>query len=144
MIGLCCAGLLAATLAPIVQNWRAVPSDDLPWSYYPMFSQPVGDSYEVTHVVGIDRGRREHVVPYRYVSTGGLNEVRGYTRRAVHDDAQRFCAAVAQRLRAHPQAAPAELREVVVRTGDYVLTAFYAGRIEARSLTEHARCPVEP
>jgi hypothetical protein len=141
-IGLGCAAALALTLAPVTENWKQAPADDFPLSYYPMFSQPVGETYRVTHVVGLDRDGREHVIPYRYLGKAGLNEVRLSVRRAARREPQRFCERVAAELAADASPELRSVRQLVLRTGVYALEPFYAGRIEARSIEEHARCRV--
>ena len=141
-IALFCAGLLAVTLAPVAQNWAKHPVDGFPFSYYPMFAERVGETYRVTHVVGIDRSGREHVVPFRYLGEGGMNEVRVHVRREARRDPRGFCRQVAVTLR---ERAPEDLRgvqQLVVRTGLYDMQSYYAGRIEPRSEREHARCRV--
>jgi hypothetical protein len=136
------AALLAVTLAPIAQNWAEAPADGFPFSYYPMFSHPVGETYRVTHVVGLDADGREHVIPYGYLGTGGLNEVRVYVERAAHQHPKQFCEEVAARLSARPSDDLRHVRELVVRTGAYVMESFYAGAIQARSQREHVKCRV--
>jgi hypothetical protein len=141
-VGLFCIGLLAATLAPVAQNWAQAPSDEFPFSYYPMFSRRLGETYRVTHVVGIDRAGREHVVPYRYLGSGGFNQVRVAVERAARHDPRRLCERVAVELGAHADAELAGLEELAIRSGAYVLESFYTGRLEQRSGREHARCRV--
>ena len=137
-----CTGLVAATLAPVTQNWARDARDGFPFSYYPMFSRRLGETYRVTHVVGVDRDGREHVVPYRYLGLGGLNQVRVTVQRAARREPRRFCEQVAANLRAQPTDELRGVREIVLRTAAYVMSSFYAGRIEARSTREHARCRV--
>jgi hypothetical protein len=137
-----CAGLLALTLAPVAQNWADEPRDDFPFSYYPMFSRPLRGTYDVTHAVGIDGEGREHVVPFRYLGRGGFNQVRVQAQRAAHEDARGFCERVATAVREGPTADQRDVRKIAIRTGRYLLTAFYEGRIEPRSAREHARCRV--
>ncbi len=140
--GLFCAGLLALTLAPVAQNWARDPRDDFPFSYYPMFSRPLGATYEVTHVVGIDHDGDEHAVPFGYLGHGGFNQVRIHVSRAARDDARRLCKRVAAAVSADPSAALRDVKTIVVRSGRYLLRAFYQGRIEPRFAHEHARCSV--
>jgi hypothetical protein len=139
-----CTAMLAATLAAVRENWKDKPEDGFPFSYYPMFSRRLGETYRVTHVVGVDGDGREHVIPYGYLGTGALNEVRQHVRRAARRSPDEFCAQVAAELGAEPDADGdlRGVREIVIRTGAYVLKSFYAGRIEARSEREHARCRV--
>lgn len=141
-IGLFCTGLLAVTLAPVAQNWAKEPRDDFPFSYYPMFSRPIGETYEVTHVIGLDGERREHVIPARYLGRGGFNEVRMTVWRAARENAPRFCLRVAERLHDGATADLRGVRKLVIRSGHYSLPAFYEGRIELRGKREHARCRV--
>jgi hypothetical protein len=140
--GLFCVGLLALTLAPVAQNWARDPRDDFPFSYYPMFSRPLGATYEVTHVLGIDRDGHEHVVPFGYLGHGGFNQVRVHVSRAARDDARRFCERVAAAVRAEPSAELRDVQTIAVRSGRYALRAFYEGRLEPRLAWEHARCLV--
>ena len=137
--------MLIATLAPVTQNWSEAPSDGFPFSYYPMFAEPVGPTYPVTHALARDAEGRERVVPYRfYKKSGGLNEVRQHVAREAHGDPLRLCSQVLANLRT---AGTPELRateEIVLLTGSYRLDAFYAGRMERDMTHEHARCRAAP
>jgi hypothetical protein len=141
-IALFCAGLLAFVIAPVAQNWMPHPVDGFPFSYYPMFAERVGETYRVTHVVGIDGAGREHVIPFGYLGVGGLNEVRVHVQREARHDPQRFCQRVATALNERATGELRDVQQLVIRTGRYLLDSFYAGRIEPRSMREHARCPV--
>jgi len=80
------AALLGAVITPVRQNWRPVPRDGFPLSYYPMFSARRRRTGTVTHLVGVDADGRSRVLHYRHAGTGGLNQVRRQIRRSVTED----------------------------------------------------------
>ena len=138
------AAMLIATLAPVVQNWSEAPSDGFPFSYYPMFAQPVGPTYPVTHALARSSQGDERVVPYRYFKRGGFNEVRQYVAREAHLDPPRLCQRVLMNLRTNGTPELRQTDELVLLTGAYRLESFYAGRLEREATHEHARCRAAP
>lgn len=79
--------LISATLLwPVKENWQPKPQDDFPLSYYPMFSHKRKATYAMPYLLGYDAQQNRHLIPYRYVGTGGFNQVRRQMRKMVRQD----------------------------------------------------------
>jgi len=86
---------LGAVIWPVVQNWRRMPRDGFPFSWYPMFSARRGKTSSVTCVIGVDLNGNQHQLHYRYAGFGGHNQVRRQLNRmAVEGRAGDTCAFV--------------------------------------------------
>ncbi|HXG83618.1 MAG TPA: hypothetical protein VNI84_06285 [Pyrinomonadaceae bacterium] len=55
--------LLVLVLSPIVENWRAKPTDGFPLSHFPMFTSKRDKMESVTHLVGLDASGNRYVIP---------------------------------------------------------------------------------
>jgi hypothetical protein len=135
--------VVCLVLSPIVQNWRAIPRDSFPLSYYPMFSKARSDQVRVTYLVGIDKQGRRYRISYRCAGTGGLNQVRKQILKRVADgDADQICRALAARV-ARKQSGPlAQVETVAIVTGQYRLSDYIGGQLTPTSLIIEASCPV--
>lgn len=136
--------LLVAVLLPIRENLKADPKDNFPLSYFPMFSEVRGETYKVTHLVGLDAESNRHTVRYTFAGTGGLNQVRRQIRKTVREGgAAGLCESVAARLAKSKQKSLASVSRIQVVTGEYRLNEFFAGdRTPVKEVT-HATCNVE-
>src|SRR5262245_58596724 len=83
--GLLSVAMLGSVLWPIQQNWRAIPKDSFPLSYYPMFSQKREATESFYYVVGRDSEGARHYVPRRWIGQGGQNQVRKNMRRIIEE-----------------------------------------------------------
>lgn len=71
-----------ALLWPIRENFREKPRDNFPLSYFPMFSQKRGTTYEVYYLLGYDaQGQRHYHLSHKLAGKGGLNQVRRQLRK---------------------------------------------------------------
>ena len=75
-----------ATLLPVKENWRERPKDSFPLSYYPMFTQKRGESYEVSYLVGVEADGEKRNLPYRLAGGGGFNQVRRQINKTISQD----------------------------------------------------------
>ena len=117
------AGMIAAVLWPVRQNWRRRPVDGFPLSYYPMFSAKRRATARVIHLVGVQAGGRRVSIPYCCAGEGGLNQVRRQIGRACREGrAAALCALVAEDVCRRPALADVvevELVESTYRLDDY-------------------------
>jgi hypothetical protein len=136
--------MLCAVLSPLKENWSAKPRDSFPLSYFPMFSDRRGETYEVTYLVGLDSSQNRRKIKHTYAGTGGFNQVRRQIRNTVRrGGAAELCQAVAARVARVTRGALAEVNQVRVVTGEYRLNAFFAGDRTPVAEETHAVCNVE-
>lgn len=131
--------LLAVVAWPVVENGRDKPHDGFPLSYYPMFSHKRDAHYKVTYLVGLDADGHRRAISYKLVGTGGFNQVRRQIRRAAREGrAEALCADVAMRLT--QRSAFADLRQVAVLTGTFVLDGYFQEHQTPIREKTHATC----
>jgi len=136
--------MLVVVLLPIRENWKAKPKDDFPLSYFPMFSEVRGETYKVTHIVGLDARANRHLVRHTFAGTGGLNQVRRQIRKTVREGGSaNLCQSVAARVAKSKQTALAEVSQIRIVTGEYKLNEFFAGDRKPVREVIHATCGVE-
>ena len=93
------AVLIGALIWPIRENWRKKPKDNFPLSYYPMFSHKRDNTYTMRYFVGYDSTRNRYCIPYKYLGTGGFNQVRRQVRKKIKSgDREELTRQVAVRL----------------------------------------------
>lgn len=68
--------IAVAILWPITENFKRKPADSFPLSYYPMFSSKRGSGYSLNYIIGYDAANTRYYIPYKYIGSGGLNQVR--------------------------------------------------------------------
>lgn len=94
--------LLGLILLPILENWKKRPTDDFPFSYYPMFSHKRSSVYTLPHVVGLTKEGKQITMPHHLVSAGGMNQSRRQLNRIVREGnsarLDRLCHSIAQRV----------------------------------------------
>lgn len=119
---------LGAVLWPVRQNWRSLPLDGFPFSYYPMFSAQRGGTSSVTCVLGVDSHGQRHSVHYRHAGFGGLNQVRRHLRRmAIEERAGETCAFVIANLARERPALLGRFVAVQLVTRTYRLDEYFGG-----------------
>jgi hypothetical protein len=124
-------GLLAVA-SPVWQNWRDVPRDSFPLSYYPMFSQDRGQTVDVIHIVGFDSERTRHVIPITFAGDGGFNQVRKQINRTyAQGRLQSMCEQVGRRLTASEADPYADIVEVLIVRGTFKISDYFAGKKHA-------------
>jgi hypothetical protein len=122
------AVILVAVLSPVIENWRRDPNDSFPLSYYPMFTDRREEVPRFNHVIGRDGQGNRITIPYSYIGSGGMNQVRRQINRSVsRGDAPRLCQAVASRLARTSRAPYADVRSLEVVTGSYRLATYFGG-----------------
>ncbi|MEM6264594.1 MAG: hypothetical protein AAGI38_18930, partial [Bacteroidota bacterium] len=118
--------LLLAVASPIVENWKKKPKDSFPLSYYPMFAKKREAHYSEYHLVGYDSQKNRHVIPYKYVGTGGFNQVRRQViKRCKSDEAEVLGKSVAKRLAASKDPRLRNLDRVEVVKATYHLENYF-------------------
>ena len=119
--------LVAATLAPVVQNWRENPRDDFPFSHYPMFSSERRQLHRQTHAVGITDGGERVPISHRRIGTGGANAVRRQLSRVLREgsveEMQSYCEAIAARVAASDSRS--SIQEVRLVSARYDLAGYF-------------------
>ncbi|MDN5211349.1 hypothetical protein QQ020_04785 [Fulvivirgaceae bacterium BMA12] len=120
--------MILAVVWPVRQNWQENPKDDFPLSYYPMFSHQRKSTHSLPYFVGYDVSGRRYCIPYKYLGTGGFNQVRRQiNKHARQGDVEKLTGKVARRL-ARCQEAPfnklvrVEMVRGRFRLDDYFLT----------------------
>ena len=134
--------IVGAVLWPVIENWRKLPRDGFPLSYYPMFSAKRSARVRVTHLVGVDAAGQRYPLSYLYAGSGGLNQVRRQIYRIVKQgQAADLCLRVALRVERRPMGLPAEIVTVQVVTGEYRLADYFRGKKAPLSEIIHASAP---
>lgn len=77
--------VLLAVAWPVQENWKSVPKDNFPLSYFPMFSAKRSKTYKVHYVVGYDADGRRYPLSYKLCGKGGFNQVRRQIRKAAKE-----------------------------------------------------------
>ncbi|MDQ3664995.1 MAG: hypothetical protein M3410_00115 [Acidobacteriota bacterium] len=136
--------MILAVLSPIVENFRARPTDGFPLSHYPMFSARRDETATVYHLAGFDETGNRQLIRYSYAGTGGLNQVRRQIRRRVQrDEAQKLCEQVAARIVRRDRKQLAQVTSVQVMEGTYNLNDYFNGKQTPVEEKVHAVCRVE-
>lgn len=121
--------LVAATLAPVVENWRENPRDDFPFSHYPMFSSERRELHRQTHAVGITEGGERVPISHRRIGTGGANAVRRQLSRVLREgsveELQSYCDAIAARVAASDSRSSRAIQEVRLVSARYDLAGYF-------------------
>ena len=134
---------IGAVLWPIMRNWQESSEDDFPLSHYPMFSAKRPEKVRVTHLVGVDRDERRHLIPYKYAGGGGMNQVRRQINRIVREGkADALCQTVAARISLEEEGRFTGVTTVRVVTGKYRLADYFGGDKSPVSENVRASCPV--
>jgi len=90
--------MIGVVFSPIVKNWEKKPQDSFPLSHYPMFSEKRNRNMSLTYMVGIGTRGERYKIPYAYVGSGGLNQVRKQIRKRVDKgEANGLCQSVASK-----------------------------------------------
>ena len=135
--------MVAATLRPVLENWRDEPRDGFPLSYYPMFTARRRRTVRVTHLLGIDTQGERHIIPCRYAGTGGLNQVRKHIAATVSwGGADELARSVARRISRGSAGMLETVVKVQVVTGAYDMDRYFRGKRRPKSEEVHAECPV--
>ncbi len=135
---------IGAVLWPVTQNWRKIPKDSFPLSYYPMFSAKRSKKATVHYLVGLGARGERHLIPYTYAGTGGLNQVRRQINRVVRGGrADTLCRIVAAKVAQEEEDRFGGVVTVQVVTGEYRLTDYFTGNRDPVSERVRASCRVE-
>ncbi|GAB4497027.1 MAG: hypothetical protein OHK0019_29830 [Saprospiraceae bacterium] len=118
--------LLSAILWPIRENWQKEPKDAFPLSYFPMFSLKRDTTCRVNYFVGFDNRGNRVVIPYRFVGSGGFNQVRRQINKKVRQGkGDALAQKVSKRLSKTSMAPYTELKRVALCTGTYDLDCYF-------------------
>lgn len=137
---------VGAVLWPIVQNWRRVPSDGFPLSYYPMFNVKRSGKARVTFLVGVGANGERYPLHFRYAGSGGQNQVRRQIYRMVNEGrAGELCERVIAKLARENPRLHRRLAAVQAVTCTYRLDDYFGGG-SRQPLREriHATVVVQP
>src|SRR5262245_37223361 len=123
--------MLGAVLWPIQQNWREEPQDSFPLSYYPMFSQKREPTESFYYVVGRDAQGARRLIPRKWISRGGQNQVRKNLRRIIKEDrGNELAKSIAKRLAQENEQPWSQIVSVAVVSRQYVMDDFFHGKKE--------------
>jgi len=129
--------IVAAVVAPVVQNFRIKPHDSFPLSHYPMFSAARGEVVEVTHLDGCTSGGERVVLRCSLLGPGGTNQHRKQIRRiANRRHPERTTDRVARRV--GKQTGYANVVSVRLVTCSDRLADWFGGRLVPHSEIVHA------
>lgn len=118
--------LLFAILLPIKENWRTKPKDGFPLSYYPMFSLKRGETNTLNYFVGYDANNNRYHLPYKYVGSGGFNQVRRQINKQCRKGKEaRLTKKVARRLAKCKDAPFNTLQRIELVRGTYHLENYF-------------------
>ena len=135
---------VGAVLWPLQENWRDKPRDNFPLSYYPMFSTKRDAIETFYYLVARDEQGNRHLVPYKYISPGGLNSVRRQVRRIVREGrGQELAESVARKLSRRDNLPWSKVVAVSVVKGKYSVDDFFHGRKEPVEEEIKGSSPVE-
>jgi predicted DCC family thiol-disulfide oxidoreductase YuxK len=135
--------LMGATVAPIAQNWSPQPTDNFPFSYYPMFSQRRGETYEVNYIVGIDAAGNRNRLSHELAGDGGFNQTRRQINRLIRENRTRgLCRAVAQSVARDTAPPSQEVVTVQLVTGWFRFADYFRGTKAPEKEVVRASCPV--
>jgi predicted DCC family thiol-disulfide oxidoreductase YuxK len=137
------AFLLAATLAPVAQNWSPAPRDNFPFSYYPMFSAKRKETYRVNYIVGLDPRGQRHQIPHDFAGDGGFNQTRRQMDKLIRTDhAATLCQAIAGAVAREAGAPFNEIATVQLVTGTFRFADYFGANKAPLEERVHASCPV--
>jgi len=121
--------LILLVLSPIIENWRAKPTDGFPLSHFPMFTSKRDETANVTHLVGLDMNGNRYVIPHRFAGTGGMNQVRKQISKSARnkEDAPKLCQTVAEKVAQRRSERYSKIVKVVIVSGEYNLNDYFAG-----------------
>jgi hypothetical protein len=129
-----------AVLFPITENFKKKPQDNFPLSYYPMFSHKRDKDYALSYVVGYDMTGARHQVPYRYIGSGGFNQVRRQVNRYVREETpEKIAKRTCKRLSRCDEAPYNNLVRVEVITGIYNMDNYFING-DTKPLSEKVLC----
>jgi len=135
--------LMGAVLSPIVQNWRAIPKDNFPLSYYPMFSEKRGAIYIVSYLVGLDGEGNRQLIPHQFAGTGGFNQTRRQINKLEREGkSDVLCRAVAGKLARKAVSPYNGIVTIRVVTGRFRFADYFAGKKAPLNERVRASCQV--
>ncbi len=118
--------LIILVSSPLSENWQQKPKDSFPLSYYPMFSLKRGKTHSLYHIVGYDKAENRYVIPYKYVGSGGLNQVRRQINKICRKgEGDKLARKVAKRLAKKTKVPFSRLERVEVIRATYTLEDYF-------------------
>lgn len=115
-----------SVLYPLKENFTNLPKDNFPLSYYPMFSAKRKPTQTLNYLIGYDSQYNRYTIPYRFVSSGGFNQVRRQINKKVrNDDFDKIVVKLASRLRRSKEPPFNKLVSVQLIRGTYHLDTYY-------------------
>jgi predicted DCC family thiol-disulfide oxidoreductase YuxK len=143
MAGALGALLLAATLAPVAQNWRPTPKDNFPFSYYPMFAAKRSETYSVNYIVGLDAQGQRHQIPHDFAGDGGFNQTRRQLGKLIRtDQATTLCQTIAAAIAQQPGPPFSDIATVRLVTGTFRFADYFGANKTPLEERAHASCVV--
>lgn len=117
---------LLAVFAPVMENWKPVPQDNFPLSYYPMFSQKRSENYALNYIVGYDAAGQRYIIPYQYAGNGGFNQVRRQiNKKCRKGDAYKLAKKVAKSIRKSGNADLKRIECIEIVCGQYHIDDYF-------------------
>jgi len=137
--------LMAATLAPVSQNWQPEPKDNFPFSYYPMFAAKRSETYHVNYIVGLDAHGKRHTIPHAFAGDGGFNQTRRQMDKLIRTDrAATLCQTIVGELAQEGGPPFRDIATVQVVTGTFRFADYFGGNTAPLEERVQASCPFAP
>lgn len=115
-----------AVLWPVTENLKNEPVDNFPLSYYPMFSAKRSATQSLNYFVGYDYNYNRYIIPYRFIGSGGFNQVRRQLNKNVRNEQyDKVVKKVSKRLMRSREAPFDKLVTVQLVRGKYHLNTYY-------------------
>ncbi|MGE0173270.1 MAG: hypothetical protein AB7T49_10805 [Oligoflexales bacterium] len=134
-IFLCCAVVL-----PVRENFADRPSDDFPFSSYPMFNGEVREHVIVNHFYGFDQNGQKHLLPARWLSMGAYNQTKSQLREYISSGrSKKVCARMLRRTKTKWNG-ESPITHVQFVSATYDTDAYFRGNTEPIEVKVRAEC----
>ncbi len=115
-----------AVLWPVTENFKEKPKDNFPLSYYPMFSAKRSPTQKLSYFIGYDSQHNRYTIPYRFIGSGGGNQVRKQLNKKVRNEKyDKIAMKVAKRLKRSQESPFNQLITVQLIRGTYDLNTYF-------------------
>lgn len=111
---------------PVTENLKKKPVDRFPLSYYPMFSHARGTGNTLNYIVGYSKTGMRSYIPYKYIASGGFNQVRRQLNKIVKTKrGSEFLDAVATRMKKKYSAFYNRFTTIEIVRGTFDFDSYY-------------------
>ncbi len=115
-----------AVFWPVTENFKKKPVDRFPLSYYPMFSFKRKALCKLNYVVGYDSAGNRSYVGYKYIGTGGFNQVRRQLSKKINrGDSSEVLEKTAKRIMKSKEVRYKQMVKIELAKGDFDFDIYY-------------------